>query len=774
MATKTAILIFYLRIAKTTEVVLRIGSFVTLAIVNIAGVVLTFLNAFQCKPARAAFMPHIHGECMSVVTLYLCSAPVNVITDLAILVLPLPVLTGIHIPRKQKAILLFTFTLGIFVTILDVIRIYYLQKAIDTQRSMRKQEQVGNSTDFAWTASTALMWSAVEVNAGIICACIPTLRPLFQRILPSVITDKLSYKYATSSDLDSRPRSDPSHMGRGGPALDDHELGNQRYPTEEGDIGIMDFLTTPDMNPAEPSNQRLSLDTMQIQDTTNGFYFGFIDLNRPKSMLTTTGKESFKYCTMVTILFFLWGFSKGLLVTLVDQIKSLVHETVKQDIGLTASYSVGYFFGPLTVGQWVLRHGGFRATFITGLCVYGTGALMFWPSAVLTSYTGFIICQFVIGFGLSVLETAANPFLTLCGPPQFSEFRLLLAQGVQSTANVLSQVLSQKVLYAKISTNSLIDVQWTYLAITLFTVILALAFYYLPVPEASDAELQVLSEKLPIPGSQTFCSTKYPLIRITLALAVFSQFCYLGAQESLVIWQGLLRSAIYYRFNLKLSINDFGLISQTTFTIGRFLFAGLCLVIRPRFLLLSAFLFGTVFAALMMTIYHGPSSAAVTVVFSFFEGPIFPLIFAIGLRGMGTWTKYVGAVLLSSACSGAIFPYVMYIIVYDLHMPAHYAFCVVVALFAFGSIFPAYLTLVSKAGHQIDPTPMRGRREAVASSANKRARHAGRIRQLNRKVNAMIFKIFGVHQERRDSELRIVTNGESGEIPRTLDRDANR
>jgi hypothetical protein len=106
MATKTAILIFYLRIAKTTEVVLRIGSFVTLAIVNIAGVVLTFLNAFQCKPARAAFMPHIHGECMSVVTLYLCSAPVNVITDLAILVLPLPVLTGIHIPRKQKAILL--------------------------------------------------------------------------------------------------------------------------------------------------------------------------------------------------------------------------------------------------------------------------------------------------------------------------------------------------------------------------------------------------------------------------------------------------------------------------------------------------------------------------------------------------------------------------------------------------------------------------------------------------------------------------------------------
>jgi fucose permease len=62
-----------------------------------------------------------------------------------------------------------------------------------------------------------------------------------------------------------------------------------------------------------------------------------------------TGNESFRYCTIVTVLFFLWGFSKGLLITLVEQIKNLVQESVKQDIGLTASYSVGYFFGPLTV-----------------------------------------------------------------------------------------------------------------------------------------------------------------------------------------------------------------------------------------------------------------------------------------------------------------------------------------------------------------------------------------------------------------------------------------
>jgi hypothetical protein len=161
MTTKTAILIFYLRIAKDTQATLRIASYVILAIVNVAGIVLTFLNAFECQPARAAYTPGLNGDCLSVVMLYLCSAPVNVMTDLAILVLPLPILTRLQLPRKQKAILLATFALGVFVTIVDVIRIYYLQNAIDTQRSMKKQEQIGDSADFAYTASMALMWSGV-------------------------------------------------------------------------------------------------------------------------------------------------------------------------------------------------------------------------------------------------------------------------------------------------------------------------------------------------------------------------------------------------------------------------------------------------------------------------------------------------------------------------------------------------------------------------------------------------------------------------------------
>jgi fucose permease len=53
--------------------------------------------------------------------------------------------------------------------------------------------------------------------------------------------------------------------------------------------------------------------------------------------------------------------------------------------------------------------GGFKTTFIVGLLIYGTGTIMFWPSAVLGAYGGFACSNFVVGFGLAVLETAANP-----------------------------------------------------------------------------------------------------------------------------------------------------------------------------------------------------------------------------------------------------------------------------------------------------------------------------------------------------------------------------
>ncbi|PMD44761.1 MFS general substrate transporter [Hyaloscypha variabilis F] len=777
MATKTSILIFYLRLSRNTQKLLRVASYVTLAIVNIAGVVLTFLNAFQCSPVKAAYditQTNSNSTCISIVTLYLCSAPVNIITDLAILVLPIPVLTGMRLPQRQKTVLVVTFALGIFVTIVDVVRIYYLQQAADN--AAIAQTRLGGGTDFAYNASIALMWSAVEVNVGIICACIPTLKPLIKRILPSMITDHTgaSTEMEKEVSFSSQARNNSNEVPH---RLDSIEIptGIQPLPraqvggNSEQQMGMMDFLTTPaDMGRGKKPQEMDMMDFLTTPDmdismikrsetrgtaaTDNTVYFGFVNMRRPRSMLRTKGMESFRYCAIVTILFFLWGFSYGLLNTLNNQIGKIANQSTSQTLGLTTAYFGAYFFGALTVGQLVLRGWGFKATFICGLCIYGTGTLMFWPSAVLTSFPGFIISTFVVGFGLSVLETAANPFLALCGPSEHAEFRLLLAQGVQAVSSVLSQLLAEKVLFSSVASNpSLIDVQWTYLAVALFTVILALFFYYMPLPEASDTDLQQQSEDLGIYRSQTisfpFLKVGLPLIYTTLALAVFTQYTYVGAQEAMSAWfEVLLATTKQPPGGLTLTGDNYVLVGHSTFAVGRFLFAPLCLIIKPRILLTITILGCLIFSCLTFALgLNANGIAGPALVFFFFEGPVFPIVYAIGLRGLGRRTK-LGAVLITAATSGGgAFQFVMWAVQQVDHKSVKYSFCVIVALFAFSLIFPIYLNLLPEARHQVDPQKSTGLPNSEGQSRRGSAWDDERpdtpIKRMSRKFNVIFSKI---------------------------------
>lgn len=697
---------------------MRFASYVTLGLVNVAGVTLSFLNAFQCDPVSAAYDIHQTGaKCISIVTLYLCSAPVNIITDLAILVLPIPVLTGMRLPSRQKTVLIFTFALGVFVTIVDVVRIFYLQQASSDQLSTRNR--LGTTVDFGWYASTAFLWSAVEVNVGIICACIPTLKPLIKRILPSMLRDPsrtgVSKNGSLNSQMDQPHDRLPSFGGEHEPisrppgALPPHEHGRDR----ETEMDMMDFLTIPrgmgtDTHPRGVMAARTeTAHTLQTNGTSgNSVYFGFVNMKRPKSMLKTKGLESFKYCIMVTILFFLWGFSYGLLNILNNQISNIAEQSTEQLLGLTTAYFGAYFFGAMTVGQYTLRHGGFKVTFIVGLCIYGTGTLCFWPSAVLLSYPGFIVSNFVVAFGLSVLETAANPFIALCGPTSSAEFRLLMAQGVQAVGSILSQLLAEKVLFHDLQNSpSLIDVQWAYLAVALFSVILALFFYYMPLPEATDADLQIQAENLGMIHKETVFSPKLRLIYVTLGLAVFSQFCYVAAQESMSVWISSVLTTIKGSGSSTLTIDNYILVGHTTFAIGRFLFGGLCLVIQPRILLLVIFTGCLIFSTLTMALKLSINGiAGPAIMFFFFEGPVFPMVYAMGLRGLGKRTKMGAAALAASTSGGGIFPFVMFAVQKLDHHSVQYSYCVIIALFAFGASFPVYLNLVPKARKLVDPT----------------------------------------------------------------------
>jgi fucose permease len=770
--------------------VLRFASWLILVIVNIAGVVLTFMNVFQCMPVQAAWNANYKGstKCIPLLTEFICAAPVNIVTDLAILALPIPVLTGMRLPSRQKTILVITFTLGIFVAVVDVVRVYYLQQAIadaPTKTISDPSSRFGGQSDFAYNASLALMWSAVEVNVGITCACIPTLKPLVLRLLPSMLYKPNSHgtRHSPNTSSEKSRRASENHsMANNLPGVTKPEpvargaLGDQQHacPGPDAPMSAMEFLTTPDMtslgerraglnNPS--ANRSRTTNTVSTDHSyENGIYFGFVNMTKPKSMLRANKRESWKYCTIVAILFFLWGVSYGLLNTLNIAIATVNNMSTAQTIGLTSAYfGGGYFFGPLLVGEWILRRdehsrskrhrendeniGGYKATFITGLCIYGTGTIIFWPSAVTSSFGGFMISSFVVGFGLSVLEVAANSFMVLCGPPQYGEARLMLAQAVQAVGSVLSGLLAQKVFFTSLSSvdssgrsNSmtLINVQWTYLGITLLCVVLALFFYYMPLPEVSDSELEESTKLLPVdPCKKSIGGMQ--LRTISLILAVLAQYLYVGGQESnstffnsliVSILPGQPRSGMIAASGtaigvnaadpdrppgLTLSLSDYLTVGHTFFAVSRFAAAYLIYLSvknprlpQPRTIL--SFSIILCFISALLCVLLQPSNTNLLFIpsclFFFAEGPIWPLIFAIGMRGQGRRTKRAAAFITMGASGPAFFPFVMYGII-TIGGSVQDAFILIVAMQVVMMALPIFLTYVKDARLMVDPRPSR-------------------------------------------------------------------
>ncbi|KAK3326440.1 major facilitator superfamily domain-containing protein [Apodospora peruviana] len=775
MATKTSILVFYLRLARNTQKILRMASWAVLAIVNIAGTILTFMNIFQCEPMAAAWNLGVPPtKCIPLLTEFICSAPVNVVTDLAILALPLPVLTGMRLPPRQKTILVITFTVGIFVTVVDVVRIYYLQQAINIvpiDASDDPSAIFGQSAGFPWNASLSLMWSAVEVNVGITCACVPTLKPLIIRILPAMIIDPDGTQ--RSSTGTAPPTQGSSSQQRNASTSTKQESSSQAATTttttttsesphpqlpspahmragSEGseEISFRDFLS---LGTPPQGTSSLAAPSQQQQQQPPGMpssavYFGFVNMQRPKSMLRTSASESFKYCTVVSVLFFLWGFSYGLLNTLNNVVADIADMSQAQTLGLTSLYfGAGYFFGPLLVGEWLLRHdehrrttwrqnrsnntepvGGFKATFIVGLLIYGAGTIMFWPGAVLNAYGGFMVSTFVVGFGLAVLETAANPFLALCGPPQHADARLLFAQAVQAVGSVLSGLLANNVFFARIEgrpsgSMNLIDVQWTYLAVTLLCVLLALVFYYMPLPEVTDRELGRLASRLPVNAEKRSIGGKLSLRTWCIVMAVASQWTYVAAQENMSIYFHELLTAYvpetgktWKPSGFPISVLNYLVVAHAAFAASRFVAGVLAFlsvkypnqrfIPTPRTMLFLSAVGSFVFMLVAVVIRptEKPNLMAVPIVLFFFaEGPMWPLIFSLGLRGQGKRTKRASAWLTMGASGPAFWPFVSYAIL-QKGGSVQTAFIVVVALVTVSLVYPLFLTFVKDARVMVD------------------------------------------------------------------------
>ena len=142
---------------------------------------------------------------------------------------------------------------------------------------------------------------------------------------------------------------------------------------------------------------------------------------------TRDGKSFLVPFILITSLFFLWGVAHSILDVLNKHFQDTLEITRTRSALIQAVVYGGYFIMALPAGR-IIRCFGYRTGVLTGLVLYGIGALLFIPGGRIQSFEFFLLALFVIGCGLTCLETASNPYVTVLGEPEGSERRINLAQ----------------------------------------------------------------------------------------------------------------------------------------------------------------------------------------------------------------------------------------------------------------------------------------------------------------------------------------------------------
>ncbi|KAK2001344.1 glucose/galactose transporter [Colletotrichum falcatum] len=332
-----------------------------------------------------------------------------------------------------------------------------------------------------------------------------------------------------------------------------------------------------------------------------------------------TLKESMFPIFLVTILFFLWGFSYGLLDTLNKHFQETLHITRARSSGLQAAYFGAYLIASLGHAAWILRHWGYKATFVFGLFLYGLGALIAIPCIIAKSFGGFCAAIFIIGNGLGSLETAANPYITVCGPPKYSEIRINISQAFNGIGTVVAPVMGSYVFFAFDDKRALENVQWVYLAIAVFVWSLAVVFWLARIPEITDADMAFQASE-----THTNVDDKPFRKQYRLFHAAFAQFCYTGAQVAIAGF--FINYVTERRPNTDSALGSKLLAgAQAAFAVGRF-------------------------------VGYGDTGMAMLYIVLFFESICFPTIVALGMRGLGRHSKRGSGFIIAGVSGGAVVP----------------------------------------------------------------------------------------------------------------------
>jgi MFS transporter, FHS family, L-fucose permease len=368
---------------------------------------------------------------------------------------------------------------------------------------------------------------------------------------------------------------------------------------------------------------------------------------------------------LVTTLFFLWAIPNNLNDVLIRQfMKSFVITRTKASLVQFAFY-LGYFFLAMPAAL-LMRKVGYKAGFVIGLLLYGSGCFLFWPAALAGSYGYFLFALFVIASGLSFLETASNPFIAQLGDPNTSERRLNFSQAFNPLGSITGALLGTVFILSGIELTSqevaASKAQGLYEAYLRAETLRVIKPYLVLGAVAIFWAVLILRTKFPTIQSEHESSAGdhghfRELLRYPHFLwAVVAQFLYVGAQVG--TWSYFIQYVQDYAHQPEKVGGYFLTGTLAAFGVGRFASAYLMRTIAPN-KLMGAYSLANIVLASLGILFPGWFGMWCVFLTSFFMSLMFPTIFALGLKGLGPNTKIGGSLLVMAIVGGALAPIAM-------------------------------------------------------------------------------------------------------------------
>lgn len=361
---------------------------------------------------------------------------------------------------------------------------------------------------------------------------------------------------------------------------------------------------------------------------------------RPK---LTTNKYLLPFI-LVTSLFFLWGFARAILDVLNKHFQNALDISITQSALVQATTYLGYFLMAIPAGWFINRH-GYRHGVISGLALFGIGALLFIPGAEAGTFYAYLGALFIIGCGLVFLETSANPYVTELGAPETATARLNFSQSFNGLGSLSATFIVGQILFNGTDNGGNIVVPYTVLGIVVL--IIAVVFSRVNLPEIKH---QVTEEEI-----QNEKETRIVQLFRHHPMFVFGLFTLLAYEVSEIS----INSYFINYVTGKHWMNDNTASIVLTcclafFMIGRFTGSWIMRSVKAeRMLLICAA--GSVVCIGTVMLNLGKVSMVALVCNYAFEAIMFPTIFSLALRGMGNLTKSASSLLMMTPIGGCGF-----------------------------------------------------------------------------------------------------------------------